>query len=209
MQRRPSPIEPPLESAPRATGAVKLMGWRGSDEELLERLHRDGNAAAGLLHDRFRGEVNGLVWRLLGPDNDHDDIVQTVFCRLLMHVGKVREADRLASWVRSITVNAVYSELRKRGVRRLFFKTESSRPEQFLDGGSEVESRDLLQRVYAALDDMPAAERIAFSLRYIDGKQLAEVAELCDCSLATIKRRLQKAEAKLAHLREIFEEMER
>jgi RNA polymerase sigma-70 factor (ECF subfamily) len=56
---------------------------------------------------------------------------------------------------------------------------------------------------------MPAAERVAFCLRYVDGKQLAEVAELCDCSLATIKRRLQKAEAKLEPLRNSFEELER
>jgi RNA polymerase sigma-70 factor (ECF subfamily) len=188
---------------------VKLMGFRGTDEELLERLHRDGNAAAGLLHDRFSAEVNGLVWRLLGPDNDHDDIVQTVFCRLLLHVGKVRESDRLSSWVRSITVNAVYSELRKRSVRRVFWKTESSKPEPYQDGGNDVESRDLLQRVYAELELMPAAERVAFCLRYVDGKQLAEVAELCDCSLATIKRRLQKAEAKLEPLRNSFEELER
>jgi RNA polymerase sigma-70 factor (ECF subfamily) len=166
---------------------------------------RDGNVA--LLHDRFADEVNGLVWRLLGADNDHDDIVQLVFCRLLTHVHKVREADKLASWVRSVTVNAVYSELRKRGVRRLFFASESRRGERFVDGSSALESRDLLSRVYAELDGMPVAERMAFSLRYIEGKQLADVSELCSCSLATVKRRIARAEQKLEHLRAAFQEL--
>lgn len=207
MQRSPS--EPPSElaSAPRAKAPVKSLGWHGTDAELLERLHRDGRGAAGLLHDRFSREINGMIWRLLGPDQEHDDIVQMVFCRLLQHVRRVREADKLASWVRSVTINAVYSELRKRGVRRIFIATESRKPEEFVDAPATLESRDLLARIYTELDKMPAAERLAFSLRYIEGKQLAEVAELCGCSLATIKRRISRAEKRVEHLREAFEEM--
>ncbi len=207
MQRDTSEDPGELGSAPRVKAPVKVIGFRGSDAELLERLHRDGDGAAGLLHDRFSGEVNGLVWRLLGPDQDHDDIVQVVFCRLLQHVHKVREADKLRSWVRSVTVNSVYSELRKRGVRRLFFANESRKPEQFVDAPATLESRDLLARIYTELNRMPANERMAFSLRYIEGKQLSEVAELCGCSLATVKRRVARAEQRVEHLRQAFEEL--
>ena len=42
---------------------------------------------------------------------------------------------------------------------------------------------------------MPADQRIAFSLRYIEGMSLHEVAEAAGCSLATIKRRLTRAQA--------------
>ena len=50
------------------------------------------------------------------------------------------------------------------------------------------------------LDTLPADERIAFALRYIDERPLLEVAEACDCSLATIKRRLSKAEQRFTRL---------
>lgn len=189
-------------SRPRPKESIAVLSFRGTDQELLERLHREGSGAAGLLYDRFAEEVNGLVWRLLGPDADREDIVQGVFYRLLKHVGRVRDADKLASWVRSIVVNTVYSELRKRKVRRLFFATESLEPEQFFDARVSVESRDLLSKVYGEMDRMSVADRLAFSLRYIEGKQLSEVAELCGCSLATIKRRIQRAESLLEHLRE-------
>lgn len=196
------PSKPEEVSRPRPKDSIAVLSFRGSDQELLERLHREGSGAAGLLYDRFADEVNGLVWRLLGPDADREDIVQGVFYRLLKHVGRVREADRLASWVRSIVVNTVYSELRKRKVRRLFFAMESLEPEQFFDARASVESRELLSKVYGEMDRMPVADRLAFSLRYIEGKQLSEVAELCGCSLATIKRRIQRAERQLEHLRE-------
>jgi RNA polymerase sigma-70 factor (ECF subfamily) len=54
--------------------------------------------------------------------------------------------------------------------------------------------RDALRATYAALDALPADERVAFALRFIDGMELTEVAAACETSLATIKRRLARAE---------------
>ena len=57
------------------------------------------------------------------------------------------------------------------------------------------EELEALRRTYAILDELPADERIALALRVIDGMDLADVAAACGVSLATIKRRLQRAEA--------------
>jgi RNA polymerase sigma-70 factor (ECF subfamily) len=40
------------------------------------------------------------------------------------------------------------------------------------------------------LDAVPADQRIAWTLRHIEGEQLEAVADLCGCSLATAKRRI-------------------
>jgi DNA-directed RNA polymerase specialized sigma24 family protein len=45
-----------------------------------------------------------------------------------------------------------------------------------------------------ALHTLPDATRVAWQLRYVEGYQLSEVAELCHCSLATAKRRIADAE---------------
>ncbi len=189
------------------TGSVRVLGWRGSDEELLERLRSGHPGAAAMLHDRFAPEVNRMVWRVLGADQDHDDIVQQVFCKLLVNAPKVREAEKLRGWVQSVTVNTVYSELRKRGVRRLFRRTESLAPEPATETVQDAESRDLLTRIHAELNRMPAGERLAFTLRFVEEKPLAEVAELCNCSLATIKRRLQKANKRFQAFAERYPEV--
>lgn len=193
------------KSGPRATASLGVLSFRGSDEELLRWLREGHPGAASLMHARFAGEVNRLVWRLLGADQDHDDIVQHVFCKLLVSARRVREADKLSGWVRSVTVNAVYSELRKRSVRRLFMAAQAVQPEQFEDAVGNAETREILAKVYTALERVPAAERIAFSLRYIDGKPLAEVAELCGCSLATAKRRISRANERFGELRATIE----
>ena len=59
------------------------------------------------------------------------------------------------------------------------------------------EQRALLSRVYKILDGIPANERIAWSLRHIEGEPLESVASLAGCSLATAKRRIAAAAARI------------
>src|SRR5262245_39549454 len=116
------------EKSPRS-GSVHVIGWRGDDAELLRRLETNPEVGAALLHDRYAADVNRLVWRLLGADADHDDLVQQVFIRLIKSAHLVREAEKLRGWVQTVTINTVYSELRKRGVRRLFLRGQAQEEE--------------------------------------------------------------------------------
>jgi RNA polymerase sigma-70 factor (ECF subfamily) len=47
---------------------------------------------------------------------------------------------------------------------------------------------------------MPVDERIVFALRFVDGMELGEIAEACELSLSTIKRRLGKAEERFTRI---------
>ena len=52
------------------------------------------------------------------------------------------------------------------------------------------------------LASLPARERMAWSLRFVEGCSLDEVARYCDCSLATAKRRIASAQRVVArHVR--------
>lgn len=179
--------------------SVHVLRKDVTDEELLERLQYGEPYAAALLYDRFANEVNRLIWRLLGADAEHDDLVQQVFCQLLTSATKVRDADRLQPYVLRVTVNAVRSELRKRAVRRRFFRSEENF-DQFESLSTDHETRAVVRHTFAVLARMPVAERIAFTLRHIDGRGLEDVASLCECSLATVKRRLTKAKKRFRAL---------
>ena len=180
---QPSPSEPPVRALP----------WKGTDEDLVARLKAGGAGAAALLFDRFEADVNRLVWRTLGADADHDDLVQQAFLEILKNVHKLRDPARLRSWVISVTLNTVRTEIRRRRFRRPFF-AEAPTEHDFAHLGEDHEGHELLARTYAILDRLPANERIAFVLRYIEGYKLTEAAEACGCSLATFKRRLARAE---------------
>ena len=57
-----------------------------------------------------------------------------------------------------------------------------------------------LGRVYEVLDKVPVKERIPFTLRIIDGMALQDVAQACDVSLATVKRRITRARQRFSVL---------
>jgi RNA polymerase sigma-70 factor (ECF subfamily) len=60
------------------------------------------------------------------------------------------------------------------------------------------DDRAELALVDQVLRKMPADQRIAWMLRRVEGLQLPEVAHVCACSLATVKRRIAAADAEMA-----------
>jgi len=60
---------------------------------------------------------------------------------------------------------------------------------------SPPEAEEALRATYRILSTLPADERIAFALRFIEGMELTEAAAACRVSLATIKRRVARAKS--------------
>jgi RNA polymerase sigma-70 factor (ECF subfamily) len=169
------------------------------DSELIELLRRDAASGAAKIHDRFAPLVNRLIWRLLGADADHDDLVQQVFCKVLQHGTKLRDPSCLGAWVQTTTINTVYEELRRREVRRLFSR-ESAQIDFHPDLKRDTDIRDLLLCAQSLVAKLPAKDRIVFILHFVEGYSLDEVASLCGFSLRTAKRRLSSANSRFRRL---------
>ncbi len=182
-----------LRSVPasdEADGAAMLAGLAEGDR-----------AAARAFFDRFQRDVNRLVWALLGGDREHDDLVQETFEALFKSVHSVTSAAALTGWVRSVTVNTVRNALRRRRWRRLFTREEEGL--EIADATVPDEGRrEAARRVWSALARLDPDERVLLILRNIEGYELTECAEATRCSLATVKRRLDRASAKLRTLLE-------
>jgi RNA polymerase sigma-70 factor, ECF subfamily len=181
---------PPREEPPPSSRDVTEAGL--SDAVLADLLRSGSREAISAVYDRFSGQVNRWVWRLLGADQEHHDLVQQVFIRIMRAGPSLRDADKLAGWVRAITINTVHGELRRRQVRR-FFMRDLPTTQLHGDFVREVEMRDLLVRAKSVIEKLPPGERIAFMLHYVDRHSTLEIAEICGYSLSTAKRRLARA----------------
>ena len=56
------------------------------------------------------------------------------------------------------------------------------------------EISESLRAAFEVLGKMDAEERVVFSLRFLEGMELQEIALACDTSLSTVKRRLKDAQ---------------
>jgi RNA polymerase sigma-70 factor, ECF subfamily len=137
--------------------------------------------------------VERMLTRMLGLCSELDDLTQEVFIRAFARIAELREPESLRAWLSSIAVFVAREAIRRKRRRRwlLFLPTEE-RFEPPVSGAS-FEARAALRVFYEVLAGFAANERIAFTLRFVEGMELSEVAEACQVSLATIKRRLQRA----------------
>jgi RNA polymerase sigma-70 factor (ECF subfamily) len=132
---------------------------------------------------------------MLGTDQELSDLVHEVFVRAFESLHRLRDPQAFAGWLRRLAVCAAMDLLRSRRRRRrwLWFLPPEELPEQEAPGVDEA-TREALRATYEVLDTLPVEDRVAFSLRVLDGMPLADVAVACECSLATVKRRIARAE---------------
>jgi RNA polymerase sigma-70 factor, ECF subfamily len=181
----------PLPHRESNAGERSVTSGVSENAELVERMRTDPVGTAPVVYARFAPVVNRVVWRLLGTDSEQNDVVQQVVCDILQEIASLREPEKVDSWVRSVAANTVYKLLRGRRVRRRYIRTSLS--ETHADLVRDIEARDLLVRIKAALEFLPAEERMTFVLHYVEERTLPEIAKLSGYSLATAKRKLRRA----------------
>jgi RNA polymerase sigma-70 factor, ECF subfamily len=149
------------------------------------------------LFERFSPYVASIGLRLLGRNMDVDDLVQEVFFAAFKQREQLRDPAAAKSWLCVVAVRAARRELRRRRVRQFIGLDGPTPPFELQDQSLSADKRALLSRVYEILDHMDVEERLAWTLRYIEGEMLEQVAERCGCSLATAKRRIAAAHTHL------------
>jgi RNA polymerase sigma-70 factor (ECF subfamily) len=191
--------EPATEAAAPPPARWAPVTFAGDDHALLRAFTRGDRGAAAALFDRYAPLVERTIARILGADSELADAVQEAFIRMMRSAHSIRDPQALPEWVIRVAVCTAVDTLRSRRRRRwlTFGPTESVEP----DGAEpDLEGREALKATYAVLDQLSAEDRAVFALRIIEGMELRQVAAACDCSLATVKRRLGRAEARFAIL---------
>jgi RNA polymerase sigma-70 factor, ECF subfamily len=159
-------------------------------------------AAIAAFYDRYADHVLRILARILGADQDLSDVHHETFVRALGSIANLKDASRLTAWVTSVAVFSARTCLQRRARRRWLVLMEPEKLEGFdlRAPSAEPTVREALAATYRLLDRLPHPERVAFALRFIEGMQLVEVADACGVSLATAKRRLQRAERRFTSL---------
>jgi RNA polymerase sigma-70 factor (ECF subfamily) len=150
------------------------------------------------LYEALAPLVNKLLWTLLGPDSERDDLAHEIFVRILQNAHKVRDPARLQAWAARLVVNAVKNEFRRRKLRRWFsLDTDDERAPSY---HSDYDGREVLLRTYSVLEKLPPRERLPLTLRLIGQQSVAEIASASGASTRTVKRRLQAGRERFLRL---------
>lgn len=180
----------PVESFDRV---IPLPLEELDDDRFLSELRAGHPGAYRELFDRHFRMLRGVLVRMLGSCCDVDDLIQETLLVVVRRVEEIREPSAIRSFVYGVAVRVARNELRKRAVRR-WVRWSEAPPGDRVEPPHDIVKSDLVRRVYSVLDRMSPDLRIAFVLRFVEQYELAEGAKIAECSLATFKRRVARAE---------------
>lgn len=169
-----------------------------TDAALVTLLRAKEPRARAVLVDRYAFYVERLIVRTVGFDAEVPDLVNDVFLHALEGIDELRESSALKGWIGSIAVFTARGFLRNRGIRRRWLRVMPF--DKVPDRPAPVwrpEVSEMLEHARAVFNSLPVDERTAFALRIAGGWRLAEIAKNAGVSLATVKRRLARAERRL------------
>ena len=83
------------------------------DQDVIRRAQSGDAAAFSELATAYRKRILGTVFRLIGRQEDVEDVAQEVFLRLYYSLDQLRTAEVFEPWLYRLMVNAAYDYLRK------------------------------------------------------------------------------------------------
>ena len=145
------------------------------------------NMTIDAVFDKYCDTVYRLAFARMKNRYDAEDVLQTVFLKLLKTDTVFSEEEHLKAWLLKVTVNSSKNLLTSAWMRL----TDSMRDDITVDMPENME-------VYPAVMALPAKYRTVIHLFYYEGYSCCEIAALTNTSEATVKTRLARARQRLS-----------
>jgi RNA polymerase sigma-70 factor (ECF subfamily) len=150
---------------------------------------------------RYERRVVSLATKLLGRTEDAQDAAQEVFLRVYKYLHRLDLQKPIEPWLMRMTVNVSRDIGRKRQLRLNAFPESESADAVPARAGcnpfEEVAAEQQRQLLWKALSSLPEKERIAVTLRDIEGLSTSEVAEILESSESTVRSQISRARVRL------------
>ena len=169
-----------------------------TDKELFAKVAGDDERAFTIFVDRYKNRLYNFVFRIISKKETVEDILQETFLRVYNQRKNYSPDFALSTWVYTIALNLVRSELRKRKLRRFlsldFLKEET---DVELADNTNPEPGMLKPLLEMAIKGLPQEYRLAFVLCDIDRLPYSEIAEIMRVPVGTVKSRINRARSML------------
>lgn len=155
---------------------------------------RDEQVAA--LFDRHYAPLCRLAYVILGDAAMAEEIVMDALLKTYTGWGRIRDVDRSDAYLKRAVVNLCRSKIRRKvvegRVNEVTHHRDSSKAPAW-----DIERHETSRLVWEAIKTLPERQRATVVLRYFEDLPEAQIAEILECSVGTVKSQLSKARAKL------------
>jgi RNA polymerase sigma-70 factor, ECF subfamily len=136
--------------------------------------------------------VYRLTFAILGNEADATDAAQETFVAAWRNVRRLRDPDRFDAWLQRVAVNTArmtHRARRRRAVREI--------PASDVSGASRIPAMPTVEDeaivLDRALERLPVEQRAILVLHHLEGRAVAEIADILEVPVGTVKSRLHTA----------------
>jgi len=173
----------------------------------VDALKAGDRAEFARLVDAYSGPIYRLGLRMLGREQDAEDVLQNTFLQALTHISNFEGRSSLSTWLYRIAANEALMLLRRKRPEVSIDDSDSDddrdglSPAEFVDWGALPEEELLSSEGKKALDqavqNLPETLRMVFILRDIQELSIRDTADALGLSETNVKTRLLRARLNL------------
>ncbi len=189
------------------------------DSVLVQQSQAGDTVAMERLILKYQNRIYNVILKMCGNSDDAAELTQETFVKVIENIDKFKGRSSFYTWLFRIGVNLTLNHC-QRSARTATCSLDAEEPEQdgnaqsllrdFLsddraaDPAALVQSRELCELAKQSLLKLEEPQRTIVVLRDIEGMDYAQIAEVLNIELGTVRSRLSRARS---HLRDILEAM--
>ncbi|TXE20039.1 RNA polymerase sigma factor [Psychroserpens burtonensis] len=186
-----------------------------SETEFITQLKNQTRASYNKLLDDFQQKVFATCISFVPNREDAEDIAQEVFVEVFNSICNFKGQSRLSTWIYKITTNKCLEFIRKRNTKKRFaflqslsgYNFEIDKTKYFTEmshPGIVLENKETSETLFYAINQLPEAQKIVFTLHKVDGKNYQEISEIIEKSVSSVESLMFRAKKNLQRLLENF-----
>jgi RNA polymerase sigma-70 factor, ECF subfamily len=173
-------------------GGLKKATMHLTEETLARAARGDQEAFAEIVH-QHQAMVFSLAYHFLNDVSLAEELAQEVFLQLYQSLSRIESPAHVLFWLRKVTSHRCIDWARRQNPRHQLSLEDIPELPAPVSPGDPMLARKLRQLVAA----LPEKSRMIVTLRFQEGLQLAEIAEVLEIPINTVKSQLQRSLAKL------------
>ena len=181
------------------------------DDNFIRDLKEGKQFAYGKLIDDFQQKVFSTCISFVPNKEDAEDIAQDVFVEVFRSISKFKGDSKLSTWIYKITTNKCLEFIRKKNTKKRFGFLKSimgndmpvDKTSYFTDmnhPGILLENKEKSETIFRAINQLPEAQKVVFTLCKIDGKSYEEVSDIMGKSISSVESLMFRAKKNLQDL---------
>jgi RNA polymerase sigma-70 factor (ECF subfamily) len=171
------------------------------DATLIARAQDGDTSAFRQLFVKHRDTVSRIVYRMIGPSPEVEDVVQDVFLNVYRSLPSFRGESKFSTWLYRLATNVTKMHLRRGRSRPRFSDVEvPEAPHQSAPTDTpevHVERAERVRALYRLLDELSEKKREVLVLHDLEGVAAKDIAETLEIPVLTVRTRLFYARKEL------------